>query len=81
MCSVKFYKTFISICTYNTTLLLLTFVSNHHLMHISKYIPLIAEHIANIMNTTIQNVADITTNNAIQILIEIIIIITPTMYE
>lgn len=30
----------------------------------SKYIPLIAEHIANIMNTTIQNVADITTNNA-----------------
>lgn len=30
----------------------------------SKYIPLIAEHIANIMNTTIQNVADITTINA-----------------
>lgn len=30
----------------------------------SKYIPLIAEYIANIMNTTIQNVADITTNNA-----------------
>lgn len=30
----------------------------------SKYIPLIAERIADILNTSIQNVADITTNNA-----------------
>lgn len=30
----------------------------------SKYIPLIAECIADILNTSIQNVADITTNNA-----------------
>ena len=30
----------------------------------SKYIPLIAEHIANILDTSVQNVADITTNNA-----------------
>ena len=30
----------------------------------SKYIPLIAEYIADFMNTSVENVADITTNNA-----------------